>query len=143
MKSSKAIYAGSFYPLHDGHINVICKAARIFDLTVLLCENPNKSYNISAEKRAEIIKEEFKLWEDITINVKVLPQNKLLAEYAKENGYDYLVRSFRNGSEADTELQMAWANESISGIQTVFIMPSTEYIHLSSSFMRDVVRCRG
>jgi len=133
----KAIYAGSFNPLHLGHIDIIKKANKLFDLTLVIAQNPEKP-----ERDHKIIDRQIKFMREslaqhtITLPIEVLKHNTLLVDYAEKNGFEYLIRSFRNGSEADSELLMAWANEGIGGIQTVFIMPDKELLYYSSTLCR-------
>ena len=96
----KAIYAGSFNPLHAGHIDILKRAIKLFgDVTLVLAVNPGKTY-ISAKRRKETYDW---LFSEIGLNVKIeiLSAYKFLADYCAENGVTHIVKGLRNGTDLD------------------------------------------
>lgn len=139
MKS--AIYPGSFDPVTFGHIDIIKRAANIFDsLTVAVLINNVKTPLFSVDERVKIL-------EDIVQefpNVKVKSFNGLLVDFANETGANVIIRGLRAVTDFDYELQLAQTNKKLqSNIETVFLTTSLEYAYLSSSTVREVASFGG
>lgn len=138
----KAIYPGSFDPLTLGHLDIIKRAADIFDdLTVGVLDNRGKTPLFSVEERVNILREATK---DIP-NVKVESFSGLLVEYARENGYHVSVRGLRAITDFEYELQIAQTNKMLSGgaLDTMFLTSDVEYSYLSSSGVREIASFGG
>ena len=134
----KAIYAGSFNPLHAGHVDILKRAIKLFgDVTLVLAVNPGKTY-ISAERRKEIYEWLFK---EIGLNVKIeiLPVYKLLADYCAENGVTHIVKGLRNGTDLDSEMAQEWYTKGLnSDVETVYFTTNNTLRYLSSSSIKNL-----
>ncbi len=131
----KAIFAGSFDPIHDGHIKIIEKSLGLFDeLFVVVANNEFKEGQSTTESRVKLIEERLKEY-----NLKVVAlEKKYLVDFAKENGIKYLVRSARNDVDFTYELEMAKINKQINNeIETVLIIPDYDDIEFSSTNFRN------
>ena len=133
-----AIYPGSFDPITSGHLNIIQRAANIFDkLIVCVMVNAGKSPMFSLEERVELIK---RVTTDIP-NVEVDSSNELLAEYAKRKGSCVIVKGLRAGSDFENEFQMALINHNINpNLDTMFLTAEHQYMYLSSSTVKELGR---
>ncbi len=131
-----AIYPGSFDPVTSGHLNVIQRAARIFDhLIVCVMVNAGKTPMFNQMERAELIR---KVTKDIP-NVTVDCSNELLAEYAKSKGSCVIVKGLRAGSDFENEFQMALINRKINpNLDTMFLTAESRYMYLSSSTVKEL-----
>ncbi len=131
-----AIYPGSFDPVTYGHIDIIIRAARIFDeLTVSVLDNKVKSPLFSVEERVNILKE---VTADIS-NVKVDYFEGLLVDYAKQMNANVVIRGLRAITDFEYELQMAQMNHKLSNnLDTVFLTTGLEYAYLSSHTVKEV-----
>lgn len=131
----KAIYAGSFDPFHDGHFQILQKAARLFDFVyVIVSINPDKPDASDIDIRYNNTK---KLLSNLT-NVQLLKnKDRFIAEIAKELDVKYLVRSARDVIDFNYELELAAGNNSLNNeLETVLLIPSYEYIKYSSTLIR-------
>ncbi len=140
--SKKAIYPGTFDPMTMGHIDIIRRAANIFDeLVVAIAEDTVKSPLFSLEERIEIAEHEIK---KIGQNIKVMPFKGLLVEFAKVQESNIIVRGLRAASDFEYEFQMSYMNHKIAKeIETIFI-PATESGHfISSRFVKELARLKG
>ena len=140
MKS--AIYPGSFDPMTYGHLDIIKRAADIFDhLTVAVLNNNVKSPLFSVEERVNILKEATK---DIP-NVSVESFQGLLIDYAKEKDIHVSVRGLRAITDFEYELQIAQTNKKLSNgeLDTIFLTTSLEYSYLSSSGVKEIACFNG
>ena len=138
----KALYAGSFDPLTNGHLNIIERAAGLFDsLTVAIVVNPNKKCLFSVDERVEIVSEVTK---DMT-NVKVDKFSGLLADYVNDGGFSAVVRGLRLATDFENELQMAQMNARLykHGTETVLLMTDPDYSFISSSLIKEVATLGG
>lgn len=137
MKIRKAIFAGSFDPITSGHLDIICRASKIFDeLHVGVLDNPNKKGLFNFDERVKLIKE----CTSHLDNIKVVSFNGLLVNYCEENMIDTLVRGIRNGSDIEYELQMAHMNKELNpNIETIILPTSTKYSFISSSLIKEVL----
>ncbi len=137
----RAVYPGSFDPVTNGHIDIIKRAARIYDtLTVSVLNNKTKSPLFSIDDRVNMLKDVCSGLE----NVKVDSFSGLLADYIKENRIDVVVRGLRAITDFEYELQMAQTNRKlIPQADTVFLTTSLEYAYLSSTTVREVASFGG
>jgi pantetheine-phosphate adenylyltransferase len=141
-KMNNGIYPGSFDPLTLGHMDVIHRAASMFNtLHVSVLNNKEKSPLFSVEERVNILKEATK---DIP-NVRVDYFSGLLVNYAREKDAHIIVRGLRAITDFDYELQIAQTNRILSNgeIDTVFLTTSLEYAYLSSSSVRQIASFNG
>ena len=138
----RAIYPGSFDPMTLGHLDVIRRAASIFDeLIVGVLNNKEKMPLFSVEERVKILE---KATEDLP-NVKIDSFSGLLIEYAKKNHIHVAVRGLRAITDFEFELQMAQTNSVLSNEQldTIFLTTSLEYAYLSSSSVKEIASFGG
>ena len=131
-----AIYPGSFDPITSGHLNIIRRAAKIFDrLIVCVMVNSAKTPMFTREERVRMIKS---VVADIQ-NVEVDSSDDLLAEYAKRKGSCVIIKGLRAGSDFESEFQMALVNHKINpGLDTMFLTSESQYMYLSSSMVKEL-----
>ena len=138
----KALYAGSFDPVTNGHLNIIERAAKMYDsLTVAIAVNPHKTVFFTFEERVEIVRE---VTRHIP-NVKVDTFSGLLADYVNENGFIAYVRGLRATTDFENELQMAQMNARLftGETETIFLMTDPKYSFISSSLIKEVASFGG
>ena len=137
-----AIYPGSFDPVTYGHLDVIRRAAKIFDkLTVSVLNNKLKNTLFSVEERVKILQEAVK---DIP-NVEVESFSGLLVDYAKSRDIHVVIRGLRAITDFEYELQNAQTNAKLSNgaLDTIFLTTSLEYAYLSSSSVKEIASFHG
>lgn len=137
-----AIYPGSFDPVTYGHLDVIKRAAKIFDkLTVSVLNNKLKTPLFSVEERVKILQEAVK---DIP-NVEVESFSGLLVDYAKSRDIHVVIRGLRAITDFEYELQNAQTNAKLSNgaLDTIFLTTSLEYAYLSSSSVKEIASFHG
>ncbi|MBE6046511.1 MAG: pantetheine-phosphate adenylyltransferase [Clostridiales bacterium] len=139
---TKALYSGSFDPLTMGHLDIIERAAKLYDeLTIGIIVNPSKQAMFTLEEREEMLKEVLKDYD----NVNVDHFSGLLADYVNRSGFDVVVRGLRNTTDFDYEMQMAQVNDRLfnDSTETVFLMADPRYSFISSSVVREVSSLGG
>ena len=131
-----AIYPGSFDPITSGHLNIIQRAAKIFDkLIVCVMVNAGKKPMFTQEERVDLIR---RVTAEIP-NVEVDFSGELLAEYAKQKGSCVIVKGLRAGSDFENEFQMALINHKINpDLDTMFLTAESQYMYLSSSTVKEL-----
>lgn len=131
-----AIYPGSFDPITSGHLNIIRRAANIFDkLIVCVMVNAGKNPMFSLQERVDLIK---RVTSDLP-NVEVDSSNELLAEYARRRGSCVIVKGLRAGSDFENEFQMALINRKLNQeLDTMFLTADSQYMYLSSSMVKEL-----
>ena len=138
-----AICPGSFDPITNGHLDIIERASKLFDnVIVVVMTNYRKKGNNSftVEDRVKLIKKSTTHLE----NVRVTSHDGLLAEYAKENGVQVVVKGLRALSDFDNEFQQALGNRRLNQeLETVFIATKAENMFLSSSLVRQIGELGG
>lgn len=136
-----AIYPGSFDPVTFGHLDIIRRAASIFDeLTVSVLNNTQKTPLFSVEERVNMLEEVTKEYP----NIKIHSFTGLLVEFAKECEAHIIVRGLRAITDFDYELQMAQTNRIMSpDLDTLFLTTSLEYAYLSSTTVKEVAAFGG
>jgi len=136
----RAIYPGSFSPPTLGHLDIIRRAAKLFDeVVVAVLSQSEKSYLFSLDERKDMLR---RVLTGVP-NARVVSDTGLLADVAKREGADVILRGIRDASDLPLEMQMAAANRQIGGVDTVFLVCSPEYSLLSSSIVRDCARHRA
>ena len=137
----RAVYPGTFDPPHLGHLDIVKRSLKLFDKVIIaVAENPRKSLLFNVDERVDMFREMVKPLGD---RVEVKPFNSLLVEFMKKEGVDIVVRGVRLFTDFEYELQIALTNLKLAGVETVFMMPSQEYIHISSTIVRDVASYCG
>ena len=131
-----AIYPGSFDPVTSGHLNIIQRAARIFDkLIVCVMVNAGKNPMFTLEERVDLIR---RVTRDLP-NVEVDSSSELLADYAKRRGSCVIVKGLRASSDFENEFQMALINHKINPeLDTMFLPAESQYLYLSSSTVKEL-----
>ena len=136
-----ALCPGSFDPVTLGHLDIIERTSRHFDVVIVaVIRNPQKTQSLfSLEERQQMLKE----GTAHLPNIRIEFFKGLLVEFAKDHGADAIVKGLRAVSDFDYELQMAQMNQQLTGIDTFFISTSPQYSFLSSSLVREVARFGG
>ena len=137
-----AIYPGSFDPVTFGHLDIIRRAASIFDeLTVSVLNNTQKTPLFSVEERVKILEEATK---DLP-NVKIDSFSGLLIDYARRKDVHVAIRGLRAITDFEYELQTAQTNTMLSGgeLDTMFLTTRLEYAYLSSSSVKEIAQFHG
>jgi len=133
---TKAIYPGSFDPVTKGHVDVIKRAAKLFDhLVVGVLVNSSKNPLFSTEERVSMLMEIFSDYD----NIEIVSFNGLLVDYCHANNISTIVRGLRAVTDFEYELQIAQTNRVIApDIDTVFLTTSLEYAYLSYSIVKEL-----
>ena len=136
-----AVYPGSFDPVTNGHVDIIERAAKIFDkVYVSIIVNPDKVPYFDLEEREEMLRSAVKHIKKASID----SFHGLLVDHAKEKKADAIVRGLRAVSDFDYEFQMALTNlRMCPEIETVFIMTDYKYSYLSSSLVKQIASLGG
>lgn len=141
MSGHIAVYPGSFDPITQGHLDIIRRAAGLYDkLIVVAMTNSKKQYTFSAEERIDMIK---KSTADIE-NVSVDYYGGLLADYTEQKNARVIIKGLRAMSDFEYEFQMALANKKMNpNVETVFLTTSAENMFLSSSMVKQIAAMGG
>lgn len=136
-----ALFPGSFDPFHNGHLEVVERAEKLFDtLVVAVVRNPSKGASLfSLEERISMIETCL----GASPRVSVMTTDRLTVEVAREVGADVIVRGVRAVSDFENELQMAQMNRQLSGVETLFVPTGSSYSFIASRLIREVARYHG
>ena len=138
----KVLYAGSFDPITNGHLDLISRAAKLGDLLIVgVLDNHAKKPFFTTEERVDMIK---KATEHIK-NIEVDNFSGLLADYVKRNNIDVVLRGLRATMDFEYEIQMAQMNARLynNDVETIFLMTSPDYSFVSSSIVKEVFTLNG
>ncbi len=137
-KCKTAVYPGTFDPVTYGHIDLIKRAARIFDkVIVAVAINPEKPVLFSAEERIAMLEDAVKGMRNITVEAF----DGLVVDYVKRSGASVIIRGLRMLSDFEYEFQMALTNRKFApGIETIFMMPHESYSYISSRLIKEAGR---
>jgi pantetheine-phosphate adenylyltransferase len=138
MKTSIAIYPGSFDPVTNGHLDLIERGEKMFDLVIVaVLRNVEKQPLFTVPERVEMLREVTKRWSGVEVDVF----DGLLVEYARKRGAGVILRGIRAVSDYEYELQMALMNRKLEPrLETVFMLPGESYSYLSSKLVREIAR---
>ncbi len=141
MKMKTAVYPGSFDPVTFGHLDIIDRAAKIFDhLIVSVFAHSTKKHMFSIDERVAMLRTALKGKKNVTVDCF----EGLLVDYVKKKKTSVVIRGLRAISDLEYEFQIAAVNRTLSpGIETVFFMPRQRYTYLSSSVVRDIAHFKG
>ncbi len=139
MKS--AVFAGTFDPVTNGHLDLARRALRVVDeLTVAVADRPEKGVLFSQEDRVAMIREALGSEPNLTVE----PFTGLLVDYAKKRGIGIIIRGLRFISDFEYEFQMALMNRRLNpDIETLFLMPSETYTYVNSTLVKEIARHGG
>ena len=136
----RAVCPGSFDPVTNGHLDVIGRAARIFDdVVVAVGVNPSKQRLFPPGERIGMLERACEPW----ANVRVDSFSGLLTDFCRDQDVDAIVKGLRAVSDFDYELQMAQMNASLTEVETVFMPTSPEWSFLASSLVKEVATFGG
>jgi pantetheine-phosphate adenylyltransferase len=136
-----AIYPGSFDPLTNGHVDLIDRGARLFDVIVVaVLVNAEKLPMFTMQERVEIVRDVFR----DRPNVQVDTFDGLLVDYVARRRAQVIIRGLRAVSDFESEFQMALMNRRLApDIETVFMMPAEQYTYISSRLIKEVFSLGG
>jgi pantetheine-phosphate adenylyltransferase len=139
-----AVVPGSFDPVTLGHVDVIARAAHLFDrVHVLVTHNPGKTALLPAAERADLIRAaltEAGVEGDVVVAVLT---SGLLVDYCRDVGAEALVKGLRSSTDAAYETPMALVNRDLAGVETLFLVADPATSHVSSSLVRQVAALGG
>jgi len=138
MKTSVAIYPGSFDPVTNGHLDLIERGEKMFDtLIVAVLRNAEKQPLFSVPERVEMLEEVTKRWPSVEVAIF----DGLLVDFARKRGAGVILRGIRAVSDYEYELQMALMNRKLEPrLETVFMIPGEPYSYLSAKLVREIAQ---
>jgi pantetheine-phosphate adenylyltransferase len=135
-----ALCPGTFDPVTNGHLDVVGRAASMFDAVVVaVLENPSKAPLFTVEERIALLQEALRDQPD----VRVASFGGLLVDFARAQDAQMIVKGLRAVSDYEYEIQMAQMNQRIGGVETLFMATSPKWSFLSSSLVKEVARLGG
>ena len=142
---SIAVYPGSFDPITNGHLDVVRRAARVFDhVVVAVLANPRKQPLLSAEQRVAVIEQAIAADAALAGRVSVQTFDGLTVDFCHRVGAASLVRGLRAIADFETEMQLAHNNHELApDVDTVFFMTSLEHSYISSSLVKEIALFGG
>lgn len=139
----KALYPGTFDPLTNGHLDIIKRSSKLFShLVVAVAKNSSKKPFFSMETREWMIRETLR--ENHIKNATCKSFENLLADFAKQEEVQIIIRGLRVVSDFEYEIQMSYANSSLNpNLEMVYFMPSLKNAFISSSMVRNILEHQG
>lgn len=139
--TSRVLYPGSFDPIHNGHIEIVESAARVFDdVVVATVGNPDKGSGVfTLDERAELISDVF----SHLPNVRSTTHTGLVVNLAADEDVDFIIKGLRAVSDFESELQMAQLNKAMTGVETMFMPSTSSSSYIASKYVREIARLGG
>ena len=136
-----AIYPGSFDPITNGHLDIICRASKLYDRVVVgVLQNGGKSPVFTPEERVNMIKEVTKGIENVTVE----SFKGLLVDFAKSQGATVIIKGLRTVDDFEYEFQMSLLNKALNPeYETMFMMTDSKYSYISSSMVKELAGFKG
>lgn len=136
------LYAGSFDPITNGHVDIIRRAAKLFDkLIIATMTNTSKNYLFTYEEKKQFIEEEIKDLDNVEV---VNGEDALTINVAQKYGAKFLVRSMRNADDFGYESGVSSINKALDDdVETVFLVSDSQYSTISSSMIKEVAKFHG
>src|SRR6185503_16127406 len=136
-----AIYPGSFDPLTNGHLDVVQRAAKLFDrVIVAVAQNEGKGPLFSLKERFDLVRQSIQGFENVSVDTF----EGLLVEYVEKRGGQAVIRGLRAVSDFEFEFQLALMNRKLNErVETIFMMPKDTYTFLSSRIVKEIARLGG
>jgi len=140
----KAVYAGSFDPIHAGHIDIIRRAVRSFGgITLLFADNPSKTYLRGRNERVKWVREIIDQAGVNGVTIDILPANEFLADYCSKNGITHIVKGLRNGTDLESEMTQEWYTKKMNeNVETIYFSTNEKYKYLSSSSIKALTKMK-
>jgi len=136
----RALFPGSFDPVTNGHLVLIARLVPLVDEVVTaIATNPEKKPLFTNNERIELLSEACAKWPSVSVKLFT----GLVVDAARECGAELIIRGIRTGAEFDRELQMAQMNRAMTGIETLLLPASPEWVFVSSSLVREISRFGG
>jgi pantetheine-phosphate adenylyltransferase len=137
----RAVYPGTFDPIHLGHVDIAHRATNLFDEVIVgVYDRPLKQMLFTTEERVALTREAFQAIDGL----RVMPYSGLTVEFARRMGAQAIVRGLRVFSDFELEFRMALANHRLApDIEVVCLITSEEHMHLSSSTVREIASLEG
>lgn len=131
-----AVYPGTFDPITNGHLDIITRAAKLFDLVIIgVGDNISKKHLFSTQTRLKLVRQATSHLDNVTVK----PFSKMLVDFAKENEASVIVRGIRDSRDFLYEQQMAIVNKELqTQIETVFLVAAPQISYVSSSIIKDI-----
>lgn len=137
----RCVCPGSYDPVTNGHVDIIARAARLFDeVVVAILHNPSKQGTFTIDERVELLKASIGEIDNVRIESFA---NTLVVDVCRAVGADSMVKGLRGGTDFAYELPMAHMNHHLTGVETLFLVAAPEWQHVSSSLIKEVVRYGG
>ena len=138
---TKAVFPGSFDPMTNGHINMIQRAAKLFDeIDVVIAVNDDKKYLFSTEERLSLVQELIMPFRNVSVHV----WDGLIVEYAKQTGAKVLIRGIRNMNDFSYEFDLSLMNHNLNPeVETLYIPTDQKFLLLKSSAIKELAKLGG
>jgi len=139
----KVVYPGTFDPVHWGHLDIVQRASKLFDkIYVAVAKGSHKKPLFSLEERVKLFREAVETL-NLSHKVEVIGFDTLLVDLMRKLNINTVIRGVRLFTDFEYELQISLTNYKLGEVETLFMMPSQELIHISSTIVKDIAKHGG
>jgi pantetheine-phosphate adenylyltransferase len=139
----EVVYPGTFDPVHWGHLDIVQRASKLFDkIYVAVARGTHKNPLFGLEERVNLFREAVESL-NLSHKVEVIGFDTLLVDLLKKLNVNTVIRGVRLFTDFEYELQISLTNYKLAKVETLFMMPSQEYIHISSTIVKDIAKHGG